>query len=381
MATLSLNDFLGHKTSVPFGKRFGNWKENGPATIWLHRRLPFQIIWTHGFSQVVKKQDDSIDVWGASFVCHDSEEVVQKQFKRDDDGARIVPPQKCGICKMLDWISVQVAVQEISWVAPIFRFEGDDPKNNRIYRAGGLLGMFNSDKLNDSQRAQMRKAGVYAKEAWKEQATAKAKYEFCLVDNADLSAGCVVATEPAQLGDKLKKAIRDVMTQSNVDQGDPTKNPYAFRFEYDASALMQNKYHVVAMPNIPLTPAIDSLISADPPDTGNVTNPFDPVSVRRIMEEACLIDMPWGEFFGESDSEEKPAVKPTEENDDDLVECDKCHRGMSEDATTCSHCGEYYGPNPHTAEVTPPMRTRSARKSSESTFDTSTDDETEIPFK
>jgi hypothetical protein len=292
---------------------------------------------------------------------------------------------------MLDWLSAQVACDQIGWLDEAFKFElEEDPTRTRLYRVGGLLGLTGSRKLSDAQKMEMRKFGISPSDAWKEVAYAKANYIFCVVDNAAPQDGCKIAVETAQLGDALKCAIRDTMTRRSpkVELGDPTRNPYALRFTYNPAKNVpfNEKYHVIPMDGIPLTDQIDALISSEPPDTSSITREYDPSVVRASLEEAALIDMPWDEFFPGTAGEESAS----EEEDGDLVACDSCRKGMDPNATVCPHCGYRYGePEP----VKPPLpepkkampirsRTRRQAPQEESVFDLPSGDVSpdDIPF-
>jgi hypothetical protein len=352
MGNMSLDDFLGHKTGSQRGTFLKNWKgrPEHSVNVWLHRKSPFSCVWRHNMSRVIQLKEGGTDVWGANWVCWEDEETLKSQFKRDD-GDRVMPPTKCPICKMLEWIYQEIAAERLSWTEPVFRFEGDDPDHNITYHAGGLVGLYGRRDITDEEKRQLKKERIFLKDAWKEVATAKANYVFCIVEHDSPKDGVQITIEPSLLGDKLKAVIRHALKGKGSEHGDPRKHPYAFEFSFHPEeSEFGKKYDVCPLeaPVAPLSKTIDELISGDPPDTSSVTKPFDADTVRMELEEHALIDIPWDDFFPPSRAtaqQAKPAAKQVDsepDGDDEEIVCDKCGKKVTLDDTTCPHCGHVF---------------------------------------
>src|SRR5574343_424745 len=114
MAELDLDGFLGHKTGAGGGNLLGKWKDRDGHIVdtWLHRKSPIVVMWRHGFFKLVQREDkqtrrQKVEVWGDNLVCHEAEDVLRMQNKRDDDGRRKVPPQRCPFCKLIEWVRME----------------------------------------------------------------------------------------------------------------------------------------------------------------------------------------------------------------------------------------------------------------------------------
>ena len=428
MSINSVDDFLNH------GKReggfFNKWKKpvekkggGGKAKVWLHPKCLPIALWQHGFPRLVVRENKKTgeterNVWGGSFVCHENEQVLKNQYKRDEDGNRRYPPKHCPMCKLIETVRMMVDDGKLSWVEPVFRFEGDDDVS--ILHAGGLYNAFGRDDLTMEEKAEMKAAKIRVggeQGAWRENAQAKMSYLFVVVDNASPDAGAQVAIETGLLGDKVKTVIHDTLAQwegsDTPENGDPFKKPYCIQWEYRPDEVeFQKKYHAVAMPMVKLTGGVLKALKAPPPDVSETISPFNKDSMRATLERHCLIkDMPWDDIFdveespkravegvaeyedpdapGEEEAEEseeqeqveKPKLKKgkappapqssvseiqADEDEDGLIECDACHEGIPEDeASKCPHCGQEYDEKGNMLEKTaaPPPATKKRGKS------------------
>jgi hypothetical protein len=367
MSDMSLDDFLGHRTGAARGAFLKNWKgrPEHAVNVWLHKRSPFSCVWRHNLSRVVDLKDgEGTDVWGANWVCWEDEKVLQQQFKRDEDGDRIAPPQSCPICKLLEWIHQSIESGDLSWTVPVFNFEGVNPEHNITYYAGGLTGLFNSKKLSSDQLRGLNKARIYRREAWKQVGWAKANYVFCIVEHERPKDGVQITVEPSLLGDKLKAVIRNALKGKGTQKGDPRVNPYAFEFSFHPDEQeFGKKYDVCLLENdvAPLSEEINRLISGDPPDTSMVTRHFDPDAVRMELEQRACIDIPWDDFFPKSrpKAQQVPAPAADEGGDDDIV-CDECGGVVSLEDTQCPHCGHIFKDEEAPPPPPPPAQKRTA---------------------
>lgn len=437
MGRQSVNEFLGHKTNAGKGAFLDKWKERTPprVNVWLSKVSPFGVRWVHSFPRAFRKDDGENVVWSAQYVCREDEKVLIKQYKREDDDTRLLPPCDCGICKMLEWIYQEIVNGRLSWTEKLFVFEGDNPKETRELFAGGMVGMFGDKNLTEQQKRELRQNGIFIKDAWKQVCWPKAQYVFCLVDHDAPGEGVVIDMEAAALGDKVKGVIRDRMTEFGEDEGNPCVTPYALQFQYYPDEEMNKRYKVVPMSKLQLVPEIDDLITNDPPETDHLYRGFNINEVRAALEKAAQVQLPWDDWFpreheqeqaeqeprdGEDSppvrfrprpTEQKPAAKPRipeqprepepkQEAEPPVrtravrqpkpapkkpqVQCGGCGKENDEDASKCVHCGAVFDDEPEEAPPpkAAPKAAPKAKQAETSEFDLriAGEDDDEIPF-
>lgn len=307
--TLALDDFLGHETKSSTNSQFlRGWKKRSPPKldIFLHRKAPIIALWQCNVPRIYEKDlDDGTKqrrVFGGSWNCLESEDVLRKQYRRDKDtGERAVPPVIDPICRMMEHVRELYSEGELSFTEALFRWEGDDPQETQTITLGGMLNMYGSDKLSAEQKAEMARAGVKGSEAWKENMHAKCNYVFTVVDVDDPESGVQIAVETTSLGDHAKECIRNQMTSLGEDEGNPILNPYALRFEHHPNAKEFNKkYKVIAMPRIELTPEIEALINSEAPNIDRVVKPGNVTTLRADLEAHYIgpKKLDWDWIFG-----------------------------------------------------------------------------------
>lgn len=391
MSGYGIDEFLGHKTQSSRGGYLRGWKERKTHSVdvWLHRAGGIWPLWQHNVPRRVNIERDGTkvwEVWGGNYNCWEDEKLLLKQYRRNDEGERIAPPERCGICLMLDWIYTKVMLERtLDWLEPVFSFKADDPSKSRIVHAGGLVGLFGARDLTDEHKRAIREAGI-KEGGWMENAQAKASYLLCVVDNESPNMGVQKAQEKADLGDKIKTTIRQEMeslsTSGKGPEGNPSKEPYVFRWKYDPDKAIEfnKRYAVLAMRKIALTDEINALISGDLPDVTDDVKKFDAKELHAELEEHALIDMPFAEFFSapqpasaapaakkeeakeERTSEvttrmpppgakgtgkatkptEKPEAKPAAEPSGEMVKCDNCPAIIPLESKKCPGCGYVY---------------------------------------
>ncbi len=395
-----IDDFLAHKSSDRGGGFLKGWKKKGSFINWMHMQRKPVALWRHGLPNVVTREvegEQVVNVWGGNFNCYEDESVLKKQWRRNDDGKRELPPLYCPLCRTIECVYQLVLAGKIPWTKALFKFEGDDPKETSVLHAGGLWNAFGKKDMEPEQKAQMKAAGIFARDAWKENIQAKLSYLFCVVDDSNVSQGVQIATETSLLGDKVKEVINAARKSLGKDAGNPFLHPFAIEWEYfDAEQQFNKKYAATRLEKQVLTPAIAKLIRTNPPDLTNVLKPFDKENMRAYLEEHCLIKgMPWDDIFDvqtkEEDSEEggeesgvqeseeeeldlsketkpaaktssaKPSTKKSEPEPDDMVACDDCDAPMKETDPKCKKCGKVYMEEEKVAPTPPPpMRKRGA---------------------
>lgn len=307
---MNLDEFLGHSSTSRGGSKFANWRKRQPPQIdtWLHVQSSIVALWRHGWPRLVEIDRDGekvTEVWGGNFNCWEPEDVLKRQYRRNDDGSRVAPPTICPHCLLLEYLRGMVRAEKLSWTEPVFRFEGDDPQQAQVLTVGGLYNGF-SGELSRQQVAELRRAGIRRDEAWKENTMAKCSYVFSIVDHVEPEKGVQIAIETTALGDAVKRVIRDQIDALGAAEGHPLKNPYAIRWQYRPTEQeFSKKYHALAMPKLQLTPEIRELIfDAAPPDLSGIIGRGNVASLRSTMEAHALIELPFDKLFAAAEEAE-----------------------------------------------------------------------------
>lgn len=315
--TMSLDDFMNHnpRSGGGGGGFLKSWKKDGQLLGWLHTiayPVPF---YNHPIPRVREVEEDGekvLKIWGDRWGCHEPEEVVKKQYFRDKKtGKRDVPPTVCPVDMLIEWVYGEVQAGRLDWLEPVFRWEAGSDK--LIVTAGGMYNAFRSKDITREQKAQMRRAGIRADEAWNQNFQARLQYLIHLVDDAHPDNGVQKTFEGAALGNKLRKAIADEMKRQGRERGNPSLNPYPFQFEYDDSKDFDERYDVIAMSNKQPSEEVRKLITSELKEPDRDVQPGDCWSLRANLEEhAVLKDIPWDRIFAAA--EKKGLMKPPEES-------------------------------------------------------------------
>jgi hypothetical protein len=389
---MDVEGFLGHTGSAKGGSYLANWKRpekggKGYVDVVLHRSMPFSVaLWRHsvpGPDAVEDKQtgDSKRIIRHNRLLCPDSEEVCKKaKWHERDSGLATLPAVHCPIHKLVEHVYQLVQRGKLSIVEPVFHFDVGDGKPE-TYHAGGITDLFGDD-LSDEELRAMADRGIYQRDAWKQTWHPKLEYMFKVVDIANVGAGCVIATEPNLLGDKMKIEIRKAMTPGvwGPERGNPIKNPYVFRWEaHPEQQEFGKKYEVIRMEGIGILPAVMELVTnAPPPDMGGMLKSPNWQTIRSQLERHCQIDLPWDEFFGDVPNEDKkiaqrpyvvqqevlaqptpgphrvappplrngapaqrPAASPVQPRVE-LCACDGCGKAIEATVEVCPHCAYRY---------------------------------------
>lgn len=332
MVGMDLDSFLGHSSSARVGKVV-NWKKRKPPQIdtWLHTKSSIIALWRHGFPRLVERKvdgNDVVEIWGGNFNCWESEDVLKRQYKRNDDGSRLAPPQVCPMCLLLEYLQQEVRAERLSWTDEIFSFEGDDA--TRTLHVGGMFNAFGGDKLSREEIAELKAAGIKRTDAWQENGMAKCSYVFSIVDNDEIDKGVQTAIETTALGDAVKKTIRDQIEAMGGTAGHPMKDPYIIRWQYrEAEVEFSKKYNSLALPKVHpksgelmLTEEIRALIIDSPaPDLGPTIARGNAGGLRAVMERHALIDLPFDKIFGPAEKIE--GVRKRDEDEPSEAEADE----------------------------------------------------------
>jgi len=256
--------------------------------------------------EIERDGEKTTEVWGGTFNCWEPEDVLKRQYKRNDDGSRQAPPTICPHCMLLEYLRGMVRAEKISWTEPVFRFAGGDEGAAQTLTVAGLYNGFSGD-LSRQEVAELRRAGIRRDEAWKENTMAKCSYVFSIVDHLEPEKGVQIAIETTALGDAVKRVIRDQIDALGAAEGHPLKNPYAIRWQYKPKEVeFSKKYHALAMPRLELSPEIRDLIfDAPAPDLTSIVGRGNVASLRAVMEAHALIDLPFDRLFAAAEQQEQ----------------------------------------------------------------------------
>lgn len=324
----SFDDFMGHRgANVGGGRRLKGWKEKGKLDAWLHtKRLPVGV-WRHSFPKIIITEDkESHDpvtlIFPVSLVCHEDESVLREMYKRTPDDEREVPPEKCAFCKLIEHVRKKVRDDEMRWTDPVFEFKGaTNPKQNIILHAGGLYNAFGNRKMSPEDKKDLKKHGIYLTEAWKENAMPKLSYVFPIVDNDNVAGGVQITVESDLLKQKVVGIIAKERESEGVEDGDPTKNPYCIRLVYrENEEDFKEKYDALRMRKIGITDEIKRLVTGTPPDLTDFITPFNPATLRSLMEKHAVVDWSdeeWDEVFDGVEAKEEVDADDEDASDDE----------------------------------------------------------------
>ena len=419
----TLDDFIGHDTRGGGGAAFlENWKNRTPPRVQvvLHTASPIISVYQHQWPKIVTREVEGKEVqqvWGGNFNSWESEEVLQRQYLRDDDGERKYPPQVCPMAIMLEEVERLMREGELHWSTRLFAFEGDDKEHNKYLHAGALTNkakkLWDDKAITDEMKRKARKKGFPGPaDAWMTNMMAKCSYVLVVVDYEDPDSGIQITKETTLVGDKLKKVIRDRRTSEGEDEGNPLINPYVIQFTHKPKAKQfDERYDVVAIAKLEIGDDIMELIKEkDPPNLDRYTAPGDIVVLRASMEDhyvgpAGLLD--WNFIFAKAETilgieddgdgadaddqhdedgdgdkapeEDAEDAEDAEDSDDKpdriiakrkgkgadqecfaadgmrLFGCEKCEAIMREDEDVCHNCGEDYGTSESEPEPEPEL--------------------------
>lgn len=379
-----IGKFMQHRTSMGgnFASFVGDWKKTGDHSIivWLHRKFEIEPLFLHNIPNLSVREDKETKaitkkIYPGNWRCWDEEAIVKTQYNVDANGRREVPPS-CPVCKLIDYVRVEVESGRLVDTTPLFKFDGDE--TSQVLHAGGLFNHWRDVEVGTKEHERIRNAKISLKEAFKENICAKGQYLFLVVDHNNPGKGVQKMREGALLGDKLRGAIADYMEKVGEEKGDPFKFPYAIKFKHlEHEKEFGKKYKAIIWDNVQLTPEIDKLISGPHPSVKQELEYFNAKTMRAYLERHCLVKtIPWDDIFGDLEirpmpegqedpdtsfnpdefendgfSVETKTEKPAE--DPNWVKCDACDEPMRINWTECPKCKEEYQIDPSDNPISP----------------------------
>lgn len=287
-----IDGFTRHRTSSRSSDliiKNSDWKKAG-LKLWLHTKAPIPSVWHHQFFKLIETRGDKEKLpiffkWN----CWESEKVNVDRFKRRRDGSRMVPPKECPFCLLIEEVRLAVASRGLLWIDEVLNFEGDNRAKTKIIRAGDFWGAFGSHDLDDDEIADLRRAGVDRKEAWKTSLTAKCEYIFLGADADNLADGCRIIVPPGVMGEAMQDAILREQKRLGKDRGNPRLNPYLFEWSYDERA-KKDAYRVDVLGTAPSDEVLKVIRDTDPPDISDLIGWGDADELRALLEAHSVLD-------------------------------------------------------------------------------------------
>ena len=414
MPELDMDAFLGHSNRGGKRNYLTKWKDSDAAavSVWLHTGASIVALWRHGMPKVVQNTDKDTkqvknEVWTDRLVCFEEEDVLTS-YRDKKTGIRDTPPKLCPICLMIEHVMELVRDGRLSPVAPLFRWHADDASKSVTIHAAGLYNGFGGKNPGEKMYPRRQPDGtskdvflkelmqgvsvadggpIYARDAWKQNVTAKLEYIFTVVDNADPTK-IQIAIEPGLLGDKVKGVIVSAIKSAKLaglppEVGDPTRNPYAFRWEYFKDEQeFGKKYNAYKIDGLTMPAAVQKLIQGTPaPEVASFMKRPNWKELRTKLEAHYIgpKPLPWDKYFEAvaklpADAAQEPAPPaglpapaqqysvPTlpgpsappqqaaavaapgtpDVSADDHVACDACQKEIRLSDPKCPHCGHVY---------------------------------------
>lgn len=373
MSINSLDDFMKHGNKAGGHAFLSGWKKKVPpqVNVVMHTGMYPQPVWQHSFPFVFVGQDKQTKkpvtkVFSKRYVCHEEEAVLKRQWFRDENDDRETPPQKCPICKLIEYVRACIANDQLKWTDLIFTFVNPTTKVVTTIHAGGLVGFFNQKEYTDEQKADLAQHGISLKKEWSQNATAKLSYIYSVVDLSDVKKGVQIATESQALKDAIITVVEGAIKSLGPELGNPWRNPYVMQWEHRPNETdFKKQYAAYRIETMPVPPAVLELVRGPAPDLSKDTEPFGALAMRAVMEKHALIEVPWDEIFStarqlpqEASAANAPATITCSDcgrsghtpADCPWSACDQCGKEMLLSETVCKSCGKQYA---QTAQLPP----------------------------
>lgn len=302
MSGIGLGGFLDQ--SADDGKGSGSsgflsgWKEKKEIVIWLHTAVQPVTLWGHQFieeAEVKERTEDGKETGKTKrvlrfprFPSPDPKEVHARQYFREKGISyepMQTPPIRDPFLLLREWLHLQGKGAKLPLDQVVFEWTDHKNRGQLIqWRLGELSKLVKTGQSNFNH-------------------TLDSKYEglFAVVDNDNLDGGVFVAREGKLLTELMREVIKEQVDSKGLDEGDPTKSPYAFKwkFEKDAKSPMDT-YKCYRFDRAPYNDAVFAAItSEDVPDLVKhaTFQEDDLVKVRAAFEAAAQIQLPLDQIF------------------------------------------------------------------------------------
>lgn len=293
-----LDGFLGHERGGGGAAFLDRWKKRKPpeVRVLVHTKAPVAIsVYQHPWPKVQTLERDGAEVtevWSGTYNSWETEKLLERQYERDDEGERRVPPKLDPLAIMLEEVEKLMRDGSLAWDTLLFEFKGDDREYDKRLFAAAITNkakkIWEDKSTTVAQKKAARKKGFPGPgDVWMTNMMAKCQYVLTVLDYDDPDGGIRVAKETTLVGDKMRKVIRDRRTSEGDDEGNPLLNPYVFKISHHPEAKQfQDRYDVVAIGKLPVSEEMLEVIrEKDPPNLDRYTSPGDIVALRASMED------------------------------------------------------------------------------------------------
>ncbi len=276
------------------------WKDKKEVVIWLHTRVQPVTLWGHQFIEEaeIKERDEAGKETGKQkrvlrfprFPSPDPKEVHARQYFREKGISyepMQTPPVRDPFLLLREWLRLQGKGAKLPLDQIVF--EWTDHKNRGAlisWRLGELSKLVKTGQSNFNH-------------------TLDSKYEglFAVVDDADLEKGVTVAREGKLLTELMREVIKEQVDSRGVEEGDPTRSPYAFKWKFDKDAKSpMDTYKCYRFDRAAYTEAVFAAITSEEvPDLAKhaTFQEDDLVKVRAAFEAAAQIQLPLDQIFSD----------------------------------------------------------------------------------
>lgn len=293
---LTSHDDLGG-TAVEF---LDNWKEAGFLKLVLHKDPPW-IRDLHNFRRIFKKEGkDGIEkkVLWYPWVCWE-EEAFHKLTRMSKDDPPVA--KLCPGCRLFAHIRGRDDLKDED---VIFRFVGTG-----------------RNELHEIMKIDFIGKGE-GKLSFKDDFTPRTDYVIPVI-SLDDPTKVAITNEKWSLGKALYNRIKKDRQLYGADDGDPSRTPIAYTFEFDKSATGASAYSVSRLEKVTITDRIRELWESEAPDASKYVNRGNPKKLLEEVQqamEAAEMEFPLEEIFAPSlqawnddeDSDESTSFDPAE---------------------------------------------------------------------
>lgn len=335
----SMEDFLNRKDDSEGGggKFFSlNFKEKSEYRIWIHPKTGWDTIWRSVLHTTDGKKN-KIFRWNIM----ETHKICNKIRFKEEDGSFQHSPKQDPVLLLMQWVNMKIVAGTIDFTDEIMKFEPEEG-DEKIIHAGGFTGMFQSQKLEKEQRAEMRKIGVRQDNAYQEDARPSEELVLIIVDNENPAEGpqiCTLKRGPAKALVAAIEALKKKYSK-NPSKANILENPVCFSIEKDDSNDGPPKY-TVAETDDELTDVIQEAFDTDPPSTDRIFEDSNVVALRRVFETYWVHEETpdWDDIFAAAEkavegtpageepeqrsfSDKKKSSKKVEEDEDEEEDAD-----------------------------------------------------------
>lgn len=244
-----------------------------------------------------KKADDGSDrkvkvLRFPTYVGLETDKVYAEMRFRINDGPLQTPPRIDPFMIIKEWLRLGLDRGIFALDTPVFGWTDYKANNAPIeWCVGRLSGRVKSNQVT-----------------WSHTLDAKYQYFIPCVAAGNLALGPKLTREAKQVGLDLQKVIGEQVEANGEEDGNPLKNPYAFRVKYDPSKSFGEQYSVIALGKN-VMPYTDDVFYAIEQAAPNVLpyitrNPgADLPKLRAAFQAAMLMELPLDYLFSENEEQ------------------------------------------------------------------------------